>query len=114
MRKQETFLSKLVSSTTKARIILVLQKCIYKAGEAAFALKDNEKAADLFMKSSEISFSKAFDRYGVSALEYARDCFTALGNQEKVEELTKKIKEVNQKLNESSGSDEDQSFSVFS
>ncbi len=86
----------------------------YKAGEAAFALKDNEKAADLFMKSSEISFSKAFDRYGVSALEYARDCFTALGNQEKVEELTKKIKEVNQKLNESSGSDEDQSFSVFS
>jgi tetratricopeptide (TPR) repeat protein len=86
----------------------------YKAGEAAFALKDNEKAAELFMKSSEISFSKAFDRYGVSALEYARDCFTALGNQEKVEELTKKIKEVNQKLNESSGSDEDQSFSVFS
>ncbi len=86
----------------------------YKAGEADFALKDNEKAAELFMKSSEISFSKAFDRYGVSALEYARDCFTALGNQEKVEELTKKIKEVNQKLNESSGSDEDQSFSVFS
>ena len=86
----------------------------YKAGEAAFALKDNEKAAELFMKSSEISFSKAFDRYGVSALEYARDCYTALGNQEKAEELTKKIKEVNQKLNQSSGSDEEQSFSVFS
>jgi tetratricopeptide (TPR) repeat protein len=86
----------------------------YKAGEAAFALKDNEKAAELFMKSSEISFSKAFDRYGVSALEYARDCYTALNNQEKAEELTKKIKEVNQKLNQSSGSDEEQSFSVFS
>jgi tetratricopeptide (TPR) repeat protein len=85
----------------------------YKAGEAAFALKDNEEAAGLFMKSSNISFSKAFDRYGVSALEYARDCQKALGNTKEVEEISKKIKEVNQKLDESSGSD-DQTFSVFS
>jgi tetratricopeptide (TPR) repeat protein len=86
----------------------------YKAGEAAFALKENEKAAELFMKSADISFSKAFDRYGVSALESARDCYKALGNQEKVEELIKKIKEVNDKLKATSGSDEDQTFSVFS
>jgi tetratricopeptide (TPR) repeat protein len=85
----------------------------YKAGEAAFALKNNEKAVELFMKSADISFSKAFDRYGVSALEYARDCQKALGNTKEVEEISKKIKEVNQKLNESSGSD-DQTFSVFS
>ncbi len=70
----------------------------YKAGECAFALKDNEKAAELFMKSAEISFSKGFDRYGVSALDYARDCYKALGNTAKVEELTKKIKEVKEKL----------------
>jgi tetratricopeptide (TPR) repeat protein len=74
----------------------------YKAGEAAFALKDCEKGAEFFMKSADISFSKGFDRYGVSALDYARDCYKALGNQEKVEELTKKIKEVKEKL-ESAG-----------
>jgi len=74
----------------------------YKAGECAFALKDYEKSSELFMKSAEISFNKGFDRYGVSALDYARDCYKALGNQEKVEELTKKIKETKEKL-ESSG-----------
>ncbi len=74
----------------------------YKAGECSFALKENEKGAELFLKSADISFNKGFDRYGVSALDYARDCFKALGNQEKVEELTKKIKEVKEKL-ESSG-----------
>jgi tetratricopeptide (TPR) repeat protein len=74
----------------------------YKAGEAVFALKNYEKGSEFFMKSADISFSKAFDRYGVSALDYARDCYKALGNQEKVEELTKKIKEVKEKL-ESSG-----------
>jgi tetratricopeptide (TPR) repeat protein len=74
----------------------------YKAGECAFALKDNEKGAEFFMKSADISFSKGFDRYGVSALDYARDCYKALGNTEKVEELTKKIKEIKEKL-EASG-----------
>ena len=74
----------------------------YKAGECAFALKENEEAAELFMKSADVSFSKGFDRYGVSALDYARDCYKALGNQEKVEELTKKIKEIKEKL-EASG-----------
>jgi tetratricopeptide (TPR) repeat protein len=74
----------------------------YKAGECAFALKDCEKGVEFFMKSADISFSKGFDRYGVSALDYARDCYKALGNQEKVEELTKKIKEVKEKL-EASG-----------
>ena len=74
----------------------------YKAGECAFALKDCEKGAEFFMKSADISFSKGFDRYGVSALDYARDCYKALGNQEKIEELTKKIKEVKEKL-EASG-----------
>lgn len=74
----------------------------YKAGECAFALKDYEKGSELFMKSADISFNKGFDRYGVSALDYARDCYKALGKTEKVEELTKKIKEVKEKL-EASG-----------
>jgi len=74
----------------------------YKAGECDFALKEYEKGAEFFMKSADISLSKGFDRYGVSALDYARDCQKALGNTKEVEELTKKIKEVKEKL-EASG-----------
>ncbi|MCX6643806.1 MAG: hypothetical protein NT043_01175 [Candidatus Bathyarchaeota archaeon] len=70
----------------------------YKAGQCAFALKDYTKSLELFMKSAEISFNKGFERYGVSALDYARDCQKALGNTKEVEELTKKIKEVKEKL----------------
>jgi tetratricopeptide (TPR) repeat protein len=70
----------------------------YKAGESAFALKENEKAIELFMKAAQISFDKGFDRFGVSALDYARDCQKALGHTKEVEELTKKIKEVKEKL----------------
>ena len=71
---------------------------LYKAGECEFALKDYEQAAEHFMKSAELSFQKAFDRYGVSALEYAKDCYTALKKKTKVKELEKKIKEVKTKL----------------
>jgi len=70
----------------------------YKAGEAAFALKEYEKAIELFMKAGQISFDKGFERFGVSALEYARDCHKALNHTKEVEELTKKIKEVKEKL----------------
>lgn len=71
---------------------------LYKAGECAFALKDYQAAAEHFMESAELSFQKAFDRYGVSALEYARDCYTALKDKHKVAELTKKIKKTKTKL----------------
>jgi len=70
----------------------------YKAGECAFALKEFEKAVEHFMKSAEISFAKGFDRFGVSALDYAKDCQKALKNNEEVEALEKKIKEVKAKL----------------
>jgi tetratricopeptide (TPR) repeat protein len=70
----------------------------YKAGECGFALKEYEKALEHFMKSADLSFGKGFDRFGVSALEYARDCQKALGNKKKVAELEKKIKEVKTKL----------------
>lgn len=71
---------------------------LYRAGECAFALKDYEAATEHFMKAADLSFQKGFDRYGVSALEYARDSYTALKNKAKVEELNKKIKEVKAKL----------------
>ncbi|MEM2419570.1 MAG: tetratricopeptide repeat protein [Candidatus Bathyarchaeia archaeon] len=73
----------------------------FKAGECAFMLKDYEKAVEYFLKSADLSFNKGFDRFGVSALEYARDCYKALAQKEKVEEIEKKIKEVKKRLEES-------------
>ena len=70
----------------------------YKAAECGYALKQYEKAIEHFMKSAELSFAKGFDRFGVSALEYSRDCQKALGNKKQVKELEKKIKEVKTKL----------------
>lgn len=73
----------------------------YKAGECGYALKDYERAIENFTKSAELSFQKGFDRYGVSAMEYARDCHKALGNKKEVSNLQKKIKEVKKKLEDS-------------
>ena len=74
---------------------------LYKAGECSFALKEYEKAIENFMQSAELSFNKGYDRFGVSALDYAKDCHKALGNTKEVEELTKKIKEIKAKLESS-------------
>jgi tetratricopeptide (TPR) repeat protein len=71
---------------------------LYKAGECAYMLKDYEKAVEYFQKSADLSFGKGFDRFGVSALEYLRDCYNALKKPKKVKELEKKIKEVKKKL----------------
>jgi tetratricopeptide (TPR) repeat protein len=84
----------------------------YRAGECSANLKENEKAAELFSKAADISFSKAYERYGLSALEQARDAYKALGNKEKVAEITKKIDEINKKNQEAESGES--SFSVFS
>ena len=72
----------------------------YKAGECAYNEKEFEEAVGLFDKSAELSFQKGFDRFAVSALEFARDGYKALGNKAKVKELEKKIKEAKAKLEE--------------
>jgi tetratricopeptide (TPR) repeat protein len=71
---------------------------LYKAGECSFTLKEYEKAVEQFMQSATLSFDKGYDRFGVSALDYAKDCHKALGHTKEVEELEKKIKEVKAKL----------------
>jgi tetratricopeptide (TPR) repeat protein len=71
---------------------------LYKAGECSFTLKEYEKAVEQFTQSAELSFDKGYDRFGVSALDYAKDCQKALGNTKEVAELEKKIKEVKAKL----------------
>jgi tetratricopeptide (TPR) repeat protein len=83
----------------------------YKAGECSFALKDYQKAVELFTKAADVSFAKGFERYGVSALEQTRDSQKALGNTKEVDELTKKINDINKKQQEPEG---ESSFSVFS
>lgn len=71
---------------------------LYKAGECAYTLKDYEMAVERFLKSADMSFSKGFDRFGVSALEYVRDCYTAMNKKAKAKQVEKKIKEVKKKL----------------
>jgi len=83
----------------------------YKAAECSFNLKEYEKAVELFTKSADISFAKGFERYGVSALENARDSQKALGNIKEAEQISKKIDEINKKNEEPEG---ESSFSVFS
>ena len=73
----------------------------YKAGECSFALKEYENALEHFMQSAELSFKKGYDRFAVSALDYAKDCHKAIGNTEKIAELEKKIKETKTKLESS-------------
>ena len=74
---------------------------LYKAGECDYFVKNYKDALENFASSADLSFDKGFDRFGVSALEYARDCHKALENEEKVKELEKKIKEVKAKLADS-------------
>jgi tetratricopeptide (TPR) repeat protein len=73
---------------------------MYKAGECSFMLKDYDTAIERFNKSAEIAFSKGFDRFGVSALEYIVDSYKALKKEKSREflKVQKKIKEVKEKL----------------
>jgi tetratricopeptide (TPR) repeat protein len=82
----------------KAKNFFDASYSLYKAGECAFMLKDYEEAAEYFLKSADLSLSKGFERFGLSALEYARDCYRALAHMEKVEDLERRIKEVKARL----------------
>jgi len=82
----------------KAGNIFDASYTLYKAAECSYILKDYDTASERFLKAAELAFKKGFDRFGVSALEYALDCYKAAGVEEKVEELRKKIKEAKEKL----------------
>lgn len=73
---------------------------MYKAGECSFMLKDYETAIERFQKAADIAFSKGFDRFAVSALEYIFDSYKGLKKEGCKESLNvqKKIKEVKKKL----------------
>ena len=67
---------------------------LYKAAECSYLLKDYKTATEDFLKAAHISFDKGFDRFGISAWEYALDCYKATGEEEEARELKKKIEEA--------------------
>ncbi len=87
----------------------------YKAGECSVNLKEYPQAVESFNKAADIALNKGFDRYGLSALEQARDSQKAAGNSKEAEEIDARIKEINDKINKQNAvGDEESSFSVFS
>ncbi|KPV64876.1 MAG: Tetratricopeptide repeat protein [Candidatus Bathyarchaeota archaeon BA1] len=71
---------------------------LFKAAECSYLTKDYSTAVERFLKAADLSFRKGFDRLGLGAFEYALDCYKAAGEEEKAEELRKKIKEVKDRL----------------
>ena len=71
---------------------------LFKAAECNYLLKGYSTATERFLKAADLAFKVGYDRFGLSALEYALDCYKATGEKEKAEELKKKIKEVKDKL----------------
>ena len=70
---------------------------MYKAAECNFLLKQFDEAADRFLKAADLAFKKAFDRFGVSALEYARDAYKSM--QQNVKQKNSKKKLIKSKKN---------------
>lgn len=71
---------------------------LYKAAECNFQLKDYNQAKEHFLNSADLAFEKGYNRFGVSALEYALDCYKNMGKEEQAEELEQKIKDAKTKL----------------
>ena len=73
---------------------------LFKAAECNYLLKDYSTAIERFLKAADLAFKKGYDRFGLSALEYALDCYKATEEEEKAEELKKKIKEMKDRLSD--------------
>jgi len=71
---------------------------LYKAAECSYLLKEYSTAIERFLKAADLAFKRGYDRFGISALEYAHDCYKAAGEEEKAEELKKKIRELKENL----------------
>ena len=70
---------------------------LFKAAECNFLLKEYDTAAEQFLKSADLALKKAFDRFAISALEYALDSYKAQGKEKEQTKLTKRIKELKEK-----------------
>jgi len=82
----------------KAKNFFDASYTLFKAAECNYQLKDYDKAKERFLKAADLAFKKGYDRFGVSALEYALDCHKAMGKEDQANELEQKIKELKNKL----------------
>jgi tetratricopeptide (TPR) repeat protein len=71
---------------------------LFKAAECNYQLKDFDTAKERFLKAAELAFKMGYDRFGVSALEYAVDCYKAMDEEDQTEEIKRKIEDVKTKL----------------
>jgi tetratricopeptide (TPR) repeat protein len=73
---------------------------LFKAAECSYFLKDYQTAIERFLKAADMALEKGYDRFGLGALEYARDAYKAAGKEKdkKVADLNRKITEVRKKL----------------
>ena len=73
---------------------------LFKAAECSFLLKDYKKAVERFLEAADKMLERGYDRFGLGALEYAKDCYKAMGKGKgkKVTDLKKRIAEVEKKL----------------
>jgi tetratricopeptide (TPR) repeat protein len=73
---------------------------LFKAAECSFLMKDYQTSVERFLEAADGMLGKGYDRFGLGALEYARDCYEALGKErgKKVADLKKRIAEVKKKL----------------
>jgi tetratricopeptide (TPR) repeat protein len=73
---------------------------LFKAAECSFLLKDYQTAVERFLEAADNMLERGYDRFGLGALEYAKDCYKAAGKErgKKVTDLKKRIEEVKKKL----------------
>ena len=73
---------------------------LFKAAECSFFLKNYEIAIERFLKAADIALERGYDRFRLSALEYAQDCYKAAGkeNGKEFTKLKKRIVEVKKKI----------------
>ncbi len=71
---------------------------LYKAAECNFQLKDYNEAMERFLKSADLAFKMGYDRFGISALEYALDCYKKMGKEDQAEQLKKRIEDAKNNL----------------
>ena len=82
----------------KTRNLFDAAYTLFKAAECSYFLKDYKTAVKRFLKSADIAFNVGYDRFAVSALEYARDGYKALKKKGKAAEIEKKIKKAKEEL----------------
>ena len=71
---------------------------LFKAAECNYLLQEYSPAIERFLRAADLAFKVGYDRFGLSALEYASDACEKAGDTEKAKELPEKIREIKKKL----------------